>query len=842
MNGKFQRARPKGDGFVATQVVFLLLPPPERDMTWGMSQAVGVDFGNTAKRSPETGLNRTRFPLWQKAMLFGAAYFALAEASTFLSAKGSPDMSFWLPGGLYVAVLLLNDYKSWPWLVVSASAANAIFDAVLGTPALGILVFILANTVTAVFGAWLVRTFVASRPTMATLPELLGLQFFSGVLSTLLGACLSAAGQVPLGMSQSFSRTCWIWWGSTSMTTLVVAPVVLAWSEGSPTWSAVIGQPKKMLEAAALIAGLVATMWWILVLDGGVNSPNKAPLILFLIWAGLRFGVRGATGVNLLFALLGGVLVEHYLKGVTAAEVASRDYALTFHAMVAAAATLGLVPAIVLDEHKRTLEKLRKSEERLQLAVQGSTDAIWDWNILTNSVFYSDRYRELLGYSQTEFPDIFASFESVLHPDDTDRVLKQIERHLRQHTPHDIEFRQRTKAGNYRWFRGRGQAIWSAEGQPVRMAGSITDVTSDKLSGQLLRQSEEKFSKAFRSSPNGIAISEMENARYIEVNDTFCQLMERPRDQILGRTSVELGVFDSLADRERVVGAVRSGGHIKDYEMRMRTRNGEIKALLVNGEGIEISGKPCVLLVITDITARLRAEDRLEKTSQQLRALSSRLQSLREEERTHLAREIHDHLGQLLTALNLDLRLIERRAETVADGELRAALQSKISSARQLAGETIASVQKIATELRPAILDRLGLEAAIEVEAQAFQARTGVGCDWTLPSNPVALQADQATAIFRIFQEILTNVARHAQAANVAVCLTHGDGLLQLVVDDDGIGIQPDDIANPTSLGLLGMRERVAIMGGTITFAAGGQRGTRVEMQIPLNGKVAALA
>jgi len=303
-----------------------------------------------------------------------------------------------------------------------------------------------------------------------------------------------------------------------------------------------------------------------------------------------------------------------------------------------------------------------------------------------------------------------------------------------------------------------------------------------------------------------------------------------------------VGIFESADQRERIIGPVRAAGHVKNCELRMRARSGETKILLFSAERVELGGKQCMLLVLIDITTRLQTEERLEKTSRQLRALTGRLQSLREEERTHVAREIHDHLGQLLTALSLDLRLIERRAAGVGDAGLRAALQGKIVSARLLADEIITSVQKIATELRPAILDRLGLEAAIETETQAFQSRTGVNCQWTLPSTPVALAPDQASAVFRIFQEILTNVARHAQASNLTVRLTREEDALLLEVDDDGIGIEPDSDANPTSLGLLGIRERVAIMGGKITFGRGSQRGTKVVMQIPLQGKVGQLA
>jgi len=679
-----------------------------------MSQELGGYTGEVARPPSEKGLGRTGLPLWQKAMLFGAAYFACAVGGLFCSAQGSPIMSFWVPSGLYVAVLLLNDYKSWPWLVLAATAANAAFDAMRGTPVVAMLLFIFANTVAAVLGAWLVRKFVARRPTIATLHEYLGFLALAGVLSTFVGATISATGQVLVGMCPSFPKPFGAWWGSTAMATLIVSPFVLSWFSKLPDWRAMTGQPKKLLEAAVLFAGLIVATWAVMVWGTGIKSPNKSPFLVFLLWAGLRFGVRGATGANVVLSSFAGFCVQHYHQGLTPAEMASHSYVLTLQAALAVATIVGLIPAIVLAEHNKTLEELRESGE--------------------------------------------------------------------------------------------------------------------------------KFSKAFRSSPNGMAITELETGRHIEVNDSFCRIHGNTKEEILRRTSLELGVFASVDERERFIEPIRTTGHMKDYELRMRTRSGEAKTLLVSAERIELGGKQCVILVLFDITARLQTEKQLEETSRQLRALTYRLQSLREEERSHVAREIHDHLGQLLTALSLDLRLIERRAAGVADAGARAALQGKIASARRLADDTITSVQKIATELRPAILDRLGLEAAIETETQAFQSRTGVHCQWTLPSAAVALAPDQATAVFRIFQEILTNVARHAQASNLAVRLTREADALLLEVDDDGIGIKPGDNANPTSLGLLGMRERVAILGGKITFGRGGQRGTKVVMQIPLQGKVGPLA
>ena len=209
------------------------------------------------------------------------------------------------------------------------------------------------------------------------------------------------------------------------------------------------------------------------------------------------------------------------------------------------------------------------------------------------------------------------------------------------------------------------------------------------------------------------------------------------------------------------------------------------------------------------------------------------MQSLREEERTNLSREIHDHLGQLLTALKLDLRAVERRAAALPDDEAKSVFTNKLLSAQKLADETLVSVQKIASELRPGILDRIGLAAAIESEARAFQSRTGVVVECKVPKDGRAIPSEHATAVYRIFQELLTNIARHAKATHARVGLAFNEGWLVLEVDDDGVGIRRSEIDNRNSLGILGVQERAAMLGGTTAIEGSSGKGTTVIVTIP---------
>jgi len=228
-------------------------------------------------------------------------------------------------------------------------------------------------------------------------------------------------------------------------------------------------------------------------------------------------------------------------------------------------------------------------------------------------------------------------------------------------------------------------------------------------------------------------------------------------------------------------------------------------------------------------THRHRAEEQLRQSHEQLRALSVYLQSVREEERTRIAREVHDELGQALTSCKLDLSWIANRLPR----EPRALLE-KVRQLSDYLDATIGTVRRISSELRPGVLDHLGLAAALEWQANEFQNRTGIKCEVRSLLRDALLSQELNTAFFRIFQETLTNIIRHAGATQVVVHLKEGHGQIILNVKDNGRGISQPEIAGTGSLGLLGMRERTALLGGDFKISRlprGG--GTQVTVSIP---------
>jgi signal transduction histidine kinase len=230
----------------------------------------------------------------------------------------------------------------------------------------------------------------------------------------------------------------------------------------------------------------------------------------------------------------------------------------------------------------------------------------------------------------------------------------------------------------------------------------------------------------------------------------------------------------------------------------------------------------------SDRAERRRTAERLKKSHEQLRALSMYLQHIREDERIRISRQVHDELGQALTGLKMDLYWLSTRLPK----NLRA-VREKTKTMSAHIDSTIQTVRRISTELRPGILDDLGLVAALEWQAGEFQKRTGIKCEVTSELPEAILDQELNTAFFRIFQESLTNVVRHAGASQVDVRLWEKEGNLWMEIKDNGRGISEAELSNTKSIGLLGMRERAALLSGEVTISGAPGQGTTVRVRIP---------
>ena len=335
------------------------------------------------------------------------------------------------------------------------------------------------------------------------------------------------------------------------------------------------------------------------------------------------------------------------------------------------------------------------------------------------------------------------------------------------------------------------------------------------------------FGRFFNLSPDLLCVLNLEGY-FIELNPAWEELSSISPAELKANPFFE---FVHPEDRERTRVAIREiikGTEIKTFTNRFVHRDESISWL--SWTAALAVDQSRIYAIAHNITDRLQREESLRRALAQRRELLARLLSVREEERTQLARVVHDEMGQVLTGLKMDLAWLQNHLDLEQEP-----LLAKTEEMSRLIDTTIQAVRQISIELRPPILDDLGLVAAIEWQLQDLQKRTSLHCELITTLEDTTLDVDGRTAIFRIFQEILTNVSRHAQASVVKVSLEESDQYLVLSVHDNGRGITQDQIHSAESIGLLGMSERSWLRGGEIHIRGSAGDGTTVTVRLPLD-------
>ena len=349
-------------------------------------------------------------------------------------------------------------------------------------------------------------------------------------------------------------------------------------------------------------------------------------------------------------------------------------------------------------------------------------------------------------------------------------------------------------------------------------------ITARKRAEEALRASEERFAKLFHLSPFRMGILRIKDGIVLEVNDAWIRETGFSRAEIINESIFKISSVMGIGMEERIREVLKSPKPILNLDVRLKLKDGREAIADTSAVMFDLDGEPCYLWVAKDITERKHAEEAL-------RALSARLHSAREEEGTRIAREIHDELGGMLTGLKWDLEKINNNL--TSSGTQASEISTRLSVMTTLIETTINTVRRIASELRPGVLDDLGLIPAIEWQIEQFQARSGLKCHWTNKASEIELSRERATAVFRILQEILTNVLRHARASNLYVKLGHSKHYFELEVKDDGVGITESQRTNTQSLGLLGMKERALLVGGEVRITGKQGSGTTVVVRVP---------
>lgn len=312
-------------------------------------------------------------------------------------------------------------------------------------------------------------------------------------------------------------------------------------------------------------------------------------------------------------------------------------------------------------------------------------------------------------------------------------------------------------------------------------------------------------------------------------NEAYARQYRVALPELIGKTPAEFFAHDIEAGKSGWRAMFDAGHlHVETDERRMDGTPVRIEGhyLCVYDERGRITGH---IGIQRDITDRHRAAEEIARSREELRALAARLESVREEERTRIARELHDELGQALTGLKLDLAWMERRLN-----RQQSELVDRCANLLGRLDDVMIAVRRIVTELRPSVLDQLGLADAIEWQAQDFAARTGLALELDIRCESPSPSGAVASAVFRMLQEALTNVAKHANATQVKVALNVEPFSLSLDISDNGRGITRDELRGSHSLGLLGLRERAIALGGSVNVFRDASAGTTVALRLPL--------
>ncbi|TAL67528.1 MAG: PAS domain S-box protein [Bacteroidetes bacterium] len=472
---------------------------------------------------------------------------------------------------------------------------------------------------------------------------------------------------------------------------------------------------------------------------------------------------------------------------------------------------------------EHTYNLLASIVESTDFAIYGIT---YNGTILT----WNNGAEKTYGYKASE---IVGKSISVLVPlDYRNELMRTIDKVIRKQTVERLESERIRKDGKFIYVSISICPFVDATGMNIGVSAIERDITESKVAQEAIMKSEEKFRTLVTTAPDGIVLTDS-NGRIVEVNMAFAQIFGFNRAEMIGEILPKFLTDNESKSRAiEAMRRMRETDKILSGEFEVVARNGSIIPVDVSisplkDEKMNFSG---MIAIMRDVSTRKNYENELRNSREQLRNLAIHLQTAREDEKKRIAFEIHDELGYALTALKLDLAWLSKKMNVK---DLNLGKKSKEMS--ELIETTIKKVRSISTQLRPSILDHFGLEAAIEWQANEFQKRTAIRCKLNLDTSDLVYNDTNSTAIFRIFQETLTNVARHAKATRVDINLYQNENEVVLKVVDNGIGIPKEQLENHKSMGLISIRERASFMGGTVDIHGEEGIGTTVTVKIPVN-------
>jgi len=483
---------------------------------------------------------------------------------------------------------------------------------------------------------------------------------------------------------------------------------------------------------------------------------------------------------------------------------------------------------------QRVIERtaaLVEANERWDWVMRATHDGVWDWDLVHGHVYFSPRWKHMHGFDERDRPESSEEWSNRIHPEDQARVREQLEAYWKQQaTEFWEEYRIRRKDGTWMWVLDRGTAVFDDQGRAVRMVGAETDITWRKEAEEATRRREREFHALADNVPAFFGYVDRDR-RYRFVNKRYEEMFQRPGDQIVGSTMQELLGPDGYAVVQPHLDAGFGGQEIL-FEYRLLVPGvGEqwFSARYMpdrDGQGHVVG----LFILLADVTRLKWTEVDLREKEQQLRDLNVRLMQAQEEEQRRISQELHDDVTQRLAALAIDVRMVQRDVSG-AEPSIVSRLQQLGDAAERLATD----IQGMAHRLHPSILEHVGLEAAAREQVEEFASRTGLKADIIVRQLPPAVPHEQGLCLYRVLQESLRNVQKHANATHTLVRLLGTRKGIGVCVHDDGRGFtETKGATNRKGLGLTSMEERVRALQGTFRLRTKPGEGTEIHAWVPL--------
>jgi two-component system sensor histidine kinase UhpB len=480
---------------------------------------------------------------------------------------------------------------------------------------------------------------------------------------------------------------------------------------------------------------------------------------------------------------------------------------------------------------KNIIER-RQAESHLRLVIDTIPAMAWSLRPDGAVDFVNQRWLDYTGLSLDE---ALEDSKRIVHPEDLPRAVEKWLPNMAAGIPGEDEMRLRRANGEYRWFLIRTVPLRDARGNIVKWFGTSTDIEDRKQAEDALRQSEFELAEAQRVARIGSWTMDIAT-NIIQGSDEFYRIFEVEKTASASAYEALSSKVhpDDLGRFSQIAAEIRSSGGPYELEYRIKTRSGQEKHIRAVGyTKKDAAGAIAGLFGTTqDITERKHAENALRDSGVQLQALSRRLVDLQESERKELARELHDRVGQSLTALKINIDILQAALAAQGNDEVLA----RVADSAALLESTMDTIENVMSELRPPMLDHHGLAAALDWHARNFSRRTGIAVE-VRARDPAVRPAPQIEiALFRIAQEALNNVAKHAGARRAEIVLSHANGECVMSVQDDGIGfdgVEEGSGKPKVGFGMVTMRERSQAVGGRFEVRALPGRGTQLTVRVP---------